>query len=146
MKNQSIDLFSRTGMTIVGAIALPIFTVVILGTHFPKTWDSMIASLGLARGSNSRAVTSVPVGQGIEIPAIEPCNRSYVSVKMDTFSQCLIDGMSYNQVVSVLGYPGTLTASSGSAETWQWNDGQGKYLSAVFINGRLVSKAQAGLD
>lgn len=29
---------------------------------------------------------------------------------------------------------------------WQWNDGEGKYLSAMFSDGNLMSKSQIGLE
>ena len=147
MKNQSINLFSRTGIIILSSIVAPILVIMVMGLYFPKTWDAWVWSLGLARVDNS-SKTSVPtpVSKEIEPPTGEACERSYVSVKLDTFSQCLVEGLSYVQVANTLGYAGTLVASSGSAETWQWNDGGGKYLSITFVNGKLISKSQIGLN
>ncbi|MEG4242625.1 MAG: type IV pilin-like G/H family protein [Microcoleus sp.] len=83
---------------------------------------------------------------GVEVPTHPSCSRKYVSVKLDTFENCLVDGMTYSQVANVLGYAGKLQSQSGSIEMWQWNDGEGKYLSAIFSDGKLMSKSQIGLE
>ncbi len=82
----------------------------------------------------------------VDVPKAPARLRAFVSVKMDTFEQCLPDGLTYVQVANVLGYRGTLQIKSGSTEIWQWNDGEGKYLSIVFDNEKLKSKAQVGLQ
>jgi hypothetical protein len=81
----------------------------------------------------------------VDVPKAPACSRAYVSVKLDTFEQCLPDGLTYVQVANVLGYRGTLQTKSGGTEIWQWNDGEGKYLSVIFDNGKLKSKSQLGL-
>jgi hypothetical protein len=81
----------------------------------------------------------------VDVPKAPACLRTFVSVKMDTFEQCLPDGLTYVQVANVLGYRGTLQTQSGSTEIWQWNGREGS-LSIVFDNGKLKSKAQAGLQ
>jgi hypothetical protein len=81
----------------------------------------------------------------VDVPKAPACSRTYVSVKMDTFEQCLPDGLTYVQVANVLGYRGTLQTKSGNTEIWQWNGREGS-LSIVFDNGKLKSKAQAGLQ
>lgn len=83
---------------------------------------------------------------GVEVPTHPSCSRKYVSVKLDTFENCLVDGMTYSQVANVLGYAGKLQSQSGSIEMWQWNNGEGKYLSAMFSEGKLISKSQIGLE
>jgi hypothetical protein len=82
----------------------------------------------------------------VDVPKAPACSRTYVSVKMDTFEQCLPNGLTYVQVANVLGYRGTLQSKSGNTEIWQWNDGEGKYLSIVFDNEKLKSKAQSSLQ
>lgn len=81
-----------------------------------------------------------------EIPSDDACRRPTVSVKLDTFNNCLLDDMTYEQVVEVLGYPGKMVTKSGDLETWEWNGGTGKYLSIAFFEGKLKSKAQTGLE
>lgn len=80
-----------------------------------------------------------------EVPNHPACNRKYVSVKLDTFQNCLVDGMHYIQVANILGYAGTLQAQSGETEIWQWNNGDGGFLSASFSNKKMVSKSQVSL-
>ena len=82
----------------------------------------------------------------VDVPKDPVCSRTHVSVKMDTFEKCLVEGLTYVQVANVLGYRGELQTKSGNAEIYQWNDGAGKYLSATFANGKLMSKAQVGLE
>ncbi len=82
----------------------------------------------------------------VDLPKAPACSRTHVSVKMDTFEQCLPDGLTYVQAANVLGYRGTLQTKTGSTEIWQWNDGEGKYLSIIFDSGKLRSKSQAGLQ
>jgi hypothetical protein len=49
MQNQEINLFSRTGLIILGVITVPIFFVVIVGSYFPGLWNSGVQNLGIAR-------------------------------------------------------------------------------------------------
>ncbi|ODH02580.1 hypothetical protein A4S05_23505 [Nostoc sp. KVJ20] len=56
--NKSINLFSKTGITILLVLTLPIFTVVILGSYFPKTWQSIVLQMGWARFDNSPSRTT----------------------------------------------------------------------------------------
>jgi hypothetical protein len=53
MKNQSINLFSRTGITILASIVAPITVLMVMALYFPKTWDAAILKLGLARGDTT---------------------------------------------------------------------------------------------
>lgn len=94
-------------------------------------------------GSNSNSGQQT---KAIEVSTDEACHRKYVSVKMDTFEKCLTEGLTYVQVANTLGYAGTLLAQSSNAETWQWNSGEGKYLTVTFVNGQLVSKSQINLE
>lgn len=82
----------------------------------------------------------------VDVPKAPACSRTYVSVKMDTFEQCLPDGLTYVQAANVPGYRGTLQTKSETTEIWQWNSGEGKYLSIVFDDGKLKSKSQIGLQ
>lgn len=82
----------------------------------------------------------------VDVPKAPACSRKSVSVKMDTFETYLVDGLTYVQVANLLGYRGELQTKSGDMEIWQWNDGAGKYLSATFNDGKMVSKAQVDLE
>ena len=69
---------------------------------------------------------------------------------MANFSR-LKSGMSYSQVVSILGSEGTEMSSNdiGGYTTvmyqWEGRGGFGANMNAMFQNGELVSKAQFGL-
>lgn len=80
----------------------------------------------------------------VDKPDHPACSRNYVSVQLDTFQHCLVEGLTYVQVANILGYQGTLGAEAGGSEVWQWNGREG-VLTATFSGGRLVSKSQAGL-
>jgi hypothetical protein len=80
----------------------------------------------------------------VDKPSDPACSRTYVSVELDTFQNCLITGLTYVQVANILGYKGTLGAVNGNTEVWQWNGREGTMI-ATFIDGRLVSKSQSGL-
>jgi hypothetical protein len=64
----------------------------------------------------------------------------------------LRDGMTYEQVVEILGRAGTEISSSNIANistvmySWQGNGGLGANMNAMFQNGRLTMKAQFGLQ
>lgn len=94
--------------------------------------------------SEKTDLAGIPIS--VEVPQHPACSREYVSVALDTFDSCLLEGMTYYQVASTIGYRGTLQAKSGDTEIWQWNAGTGKYLSATFSKSKLTSKSQIGLD
>ena len=73
------------------------------------------------------------------------------NVSLAEFQQ-IQSGMTYAQVVSIIGFEGTESSRSdlGGTSTvmYEWvNSGfSGANMNAMFQDGRLVSKAQAGLD
>lgn len=81
----------------------------------------------------------------VDVPKLPECSRSFVSVKLDTFQNCLVDQLTYVQVANALGYPGRLQAESGDSQIWRWS-GRDGVVMASFVNGRLVSKSQSGLQ
>jgi hypothetical protein len=62
----------------------------------------------------------------------------------------LSEGMTYNQVVAVLGKDGTVISSTniGGIKTvmYQWNAGLIANMNAMFQDGKMISKAQFGLE
>jgi hypothetical protein len=106
---------------------------------------SLTACSGSTPVANIPSPSSLPVAALPEVPNNPACSRKYVSVKLDTFQYCLVDGMHYIQVANILGYAGTLQAQSGSTEIWQWNNGNGGFLTGNFSNQKLVTKSQVGL-
>jgi hypothetical protein len=106
---------------------------------------SLVACSNTTSTANISSPSPLPVAALPEVPNNPACTRKYVSVKLDTFQNCLVDGMHYIQVANILGYAGTLQAQSGSTEIWQWNNGNGGFLSGNFSNQKLVGKSQVGL-
>ena len=107
--------------------------------------DSTTIGTTNSSSSNIGKVDDNGVTATVDVPKAPACLRKTVSVKMDTFEQCLPDELTYVQAANVLGYRGRLQTKAGNTEIWQWNDGDGKYLSIVFDNGKLKSKTQVGL-
>ena len=64
--------------------------------------------------------------------------------------QRLKNGMTYSEVVRVIGAEGELLSESEFAgtttEMYQWKAGMMANMNAIFQNGKMVSKAQFGLD
>ena len=61
-KPVEINLFSPLGITITLLITIPLLSIPIFALYFPKTWDTTISKLGLARYNDSTS-NSVTTGQ-----------------------------------------------------------------------------------
>ncbi|MEQ2456306.1 DUF3862 domain-containing protein [Flavonifractor hominis] len=72
-------------------------------------------------------------------------------ITMEEYNQ-IQSGMTYDQVVEIIGGPGESTASSGSGNyqidmyTWYGNGTAGSNASITFTNGMVSAKAQIGLE
>ncbi|OKH56266.1 hypothetical protein NIES2101_00330 [Calothrix sp. HK-06] len=55
---QEINLFSKKGLTILGAITIPITVVMVVALYFPSTWNNFITTTGLARNEETKAPTA----------------------------------------------------------------------------------------
>ncbi len=146
-KNQMIEYAKSNGISaiLVGKLVKkqPRNTVTIDET----VWSSDVKTAApVDSPSDIGKVDQTGVKITVDVPKDPVCSRTRVSIKIDTFEKCLIEGLTYVQVANVLGYRGELQTKSGNAEIYQWNDGLGKYLSATFVNGKLMSKAQIGLE
>lgn len=84
----------------------------------------------------------ITLGRGVFLVADEP------AVTKAEFDQ-LREGMSYEDTARVVGASGELQGSSEIAGYWtvtySWMNSDGSNLSAMFQNGRLVSKSRFGL-
>lgn len=83
--------------------------------------------------------------QKVEVPEKEECHRKYVSVELDTYTNCLLDGMSYVQVGNIIGFAGNEVVSSGNSKTFQWLGRGGALITVSFVGDRLISKSQINL-
>jgi Domain of Unknown Function with PDB structure (DUF3862) len=78
-------------------------------------------------------------------PPPAPANPPGMS--LDEFNQ-IQNGMSYDQVVQIVGGPGELVSQVGSAQVYMWvgsSSSSGANANVTFYNGRVQGKAQAGL-
>jgi uncharacterized protein DUF3862/zinc ribbon protein len=61
----------------------------------------------------------------------------------------IADGLTYEQVVEIIGAPGEVLSSSDLAGfktiMYSWANSNGSNMNAMFQNGRLIQKAQLGL-
>jgi len=81
----------------------------------------------------------------VDLPDNPACQRKTTSVKLDTYENCLVEGLTWVQVANVLGYKGNERSRSGSTHIVQWSDGSGGYITATFVDNKLQSKSQIGL-
>jgi hypothetical protein len=83
------------------------------------------------------------------------CSAGHQVITLDEYNQ-VSDGMSYSQVVSIVGEDGKENSSStmpgvpGYTEAiitkaYSWQNADGSNMICMFQNDRLISKAQAGL-
>lgn len=97
------------------------------------SWNAGVFKTSSDSPSNSTSSTSVAQPQ----------------ITLSKYNQ-LQDGMTYSEVVKILGKPGTEVSSSSVAGyktvMIQWEgEGLGANMNAMFQNGKLISKAQLGL-
>jgi hypothetical protein len=97
--------------------------------------------------SNKTEISSSSSPNNIEAPAIP---KDTTGVNMENYSK-LQTGMSYEEVVSILGKQGEEMSSNdiGGYRTimykWDGDTGFGANMNAMFQNGELIQKAQFGL-
>jgi len=82
--------------------------------------------------------------KSVSVPNLPECNQKTSDLTYGMFDRCIIEGMSYEQVAGILGWQGQLLASNKNVKTYQWQKGNG-FMSATFIDNKLLTKAQAGL-
>jgi Beta-lactamase inhibitor (BLIP) len=75
-----------------------------------------------------------------------PASKS--SLSLDKYNQ-IKNGMTYKEVVAIIGSDGTETSSSGEGKykvtSYQWKGGDYEYIYGVFMGDKLTSKTQANL-
>jgi hypothetical protein len=112
-----------------------------------KTYNKDITIVGIQPAPPSPA----PTPYNPPSPAPTPYNPPTIS--LDEFN-AIQDGMTYEQVVAIVGGAGTVLSESGSPGseyytvmyTWEGEGSIGANANCMFQGGRLVSKAQFGLE
>jgi hypothetical protein len=100
--------------------------------------------------ATSTSVRMTQTATRTPVPTREAVAPRTSGVTLANFNR-IREGMSYQEVVSILGSPGELTASSDVAGIktvmYQWEgESFGANMNAMFQNGKLVTKAQFGLE
>ena len=118
--------------------------------------SNAVRSDALAWESSTQVTSVRPTRTSVAGVSESPLPRATLApatsgVTLTNFNR-LHEGMSYQEVVSILGSSGELLSSSDPAgietEMYQWEGvgSLGANMNAMFQNGRLVSKAQFGLE
>lgn len=63
---------------------------------------------------------------------------------MEKFNQ-INTGMTYSQVVSIIGFDGTISSQTDSGKIYIWEQSN-KYISIIFMDNKVYSKSQSGLS
>lgn len=93
----------------------------------------------------TEAVTEVPTEEVTEVP------KNDEKMTLEEYNK-IQNGMSYDEVVSIVGSPGTDTATSGAGGftirmvSWEGNGMLGSNANVTFTNGTVSGKAQFGLE
>ncbi len=77
-----------------------------------------------------------------------PSSSSKSGLTLDKYNQ-IKNGMSYKEVVDIMGSEGVQQSSSGEGkykvETYKWDGEQYQFISVVFMGDKVYSKVQAGV-
>ncbi len=66
------------------------------------------------------------------------------NITMEKFNQ-INTGMTYSQVVNIIGFEGTISSQAGNIKTYTWEQSS-KIISVVFTNDKVSAKSQIGLS
>ena len=134
-------------LIIVGALAVVFIAFIIIGVIAGRSRPQVIPITAQAPPPPPpRPAPPAPA----KAPPAPPAPAQESGVTLANYNR-LKEGMSYNQVVAILGSEGKELSSSSlggyKMVMYQWNavNGRGANMNAVFQNGKLFSKAQAGL-
>lgn len=82
----------------------------------------------------------------VDTPKRPACQRKFSEVDKAVFEECLIADLTYVQVVNVIGFRGDLVMAAGNLKTYQWKGRNASSITASFVDGKLKSKTQIGLE
>lgn len=122
--------------TLLGAGCVACVAVLgVVGSQQPKTGYSSSSGYSSGTSSGTSSTTTTTVSSG---------------VTMANYNK-LRDGITYAQAVAILGKEGTEISSNNIAGIktvmYEWKgDGWGTNMNAMFQDGKLISKAQFGLE
>lgn len=95
--------------------------------------------------SSNRTVSSTPASSGDGSTSDSPKSTA---LTMEKYNQ-IKNGMTYKQVVEIIGSEGTETMSSGEGKykvtSYKWEGDNFQFITTVFMGDKLTSKVQANL-
>ncbi|MBS1797280.1 MAG: DUF3862 domain-containing protein [Acidobacteria bacterium] len=127
-------------------IGFIVLLLVVLGCNCQKQLEDLANKSQTPTSSPSSSPGSSPGSS----PAASPkSSNGKAELTMDKYNQ-IKNGMSYKDVVAIIGSEGTETMSSGEGKykvtSYQWKGGGDfEYIYAVFMGDKLSSKTQANL-
>lgn len=126
----------------------------VLGTTAQQLEDRAIiaqAVMGQKEGSipiaSKAGVKPNPfaISAGITPKGVDVCNLPYSALNKPMYETCFKEGMPYEAVANIIGYAGSEKSRSGNSFNQVWSNGKGA-MSATFIDNKMVSVAQSGLE
>jgi len=122
-------------------IGFVVLILVVLGCNCQKLQE-------LANEGKQTPTTSSPSAPSSPSNSSSPSSSSKTGLTLDKYNQ-IKNGMSYKEVVDIMGSEGTQQSSSGEGkykvETYKWEGEQYQFISVVFMGEKVYSKVQAGL-
>jgi hypothetical protein len=119
-----------------------VLMLVVLGCNCQKLQD-------LANESKTTPASTPVVSNGSTSPVSTPAKSGKnSSLTLDKYNQ-IKNGMSYAEVVEIMGSAGTETMSSGEGkykvESYKWEGDNYQFVTVILMGGKVNSKVQNGL-
>ena len=123
-------------------IGFVVLLLAVLGCNCQKLQE--LANEGKTSPTATPSTTSSP--SSTSSPASTDSKKT--GLTMDKYNQ-IKNGMSYDEVKTIIGSEGTQTMSSGEGkykvESYKWDGDDYQFISVVFMGGKVNSKVQANL-
>jgi outer membrane protein assembly factor BamE (lipoprotein component of BamABCDE complex) len=127
-------------------LVLVIFAFIVIACSCPNLKDLDKKSSGDTPTTSSNSSTT---SSNTATAPKKDDSKSDDGLTLENYNK-IKNGMSYDEVKSIIGSPGTETMSSGSGkykvESYQWKGDGFKFLSIVLSGGKVTSKTQANLE
>lgn len=126
------------------SLVLIIGIFVVIGCACPRL-NELVDDRPSGNGSNT---TSTPASNTSGRNSSSNSSTSSSGLTMEKYNQ-IKNGMTYKQVVEIIGSEGTETMSSGEGKykvtSYKWDGEQYQFITCVFMGDKMTSKVQANL-
>jgi hypothetical protein len=123
------------------SLVLIIGIFVVIGCSCPRLNE-------LSGRGSSTPVSSTPVSNTSGTTNTSSTSGSKSDLTMERYNQ-IKNGMTYKQVVEIIGREGTETMSSGEGKykvtSYKWDGENYQFITCVFMGDKMTSKVQANL-